>query len=81
MRDDRNPERRRWRDLTPSRKAVTVLAVIIQLALAGVAWADLARRPATEVNGPKWRWAVVIAINFIGPITYFRWGRIRSLGR
>jgi len=48
----------------------------VQLALAGAAWADLARRPARAVRGPKWIWALVIAVNFIGPLWYFRWGRL-----
>jgi hypothetical protein len=30
------------------------------------------------VNGGKLRWALLIAINFVGPVAYFRWGRRRS---
>jgi hypothetical protein len=81
MTDHSEPRRRQWRDLTPLQKTATVFAAIVQLTLAGAAWADLARRPAAEVRGPKWRWAMLIAVNFIGPISYFCWGRIRSLGR
>jgi hypothetical protein len=55
---------------------VLVLASI-QLSLAATAWADLATRPAGSVNGGKPRWALIIAINFVGPIAYFRWGRRR----
>lgn len=51
----------------------------VQLALASAAWVDLARRPASEVRGPKWRWALVIGVNFAGPLSYFRWGRVRSV--
>jgi len=43
--------------------------------LALSAWRDLLRRPGTRVNGPKPLWAAVIAVNFVGPIAYFRWGR------
>lgn len=57
-------------------KVATVVAAIVQLTLAGVAWADLARRPAVEVRGPKWRWALFIGVNFVGPMAYLRWGRI-----
>ncbi|MGZ4566534.1 MAG: PLDc N-terminal domain-containing protein [Blastococcus sp.] len=67
--------RRRWADLsTPQRAGLLVLATV-QLSLATRAWMDLARRPAGRVNGPKPLWALVIAINFVGPIAYFRWGR------
>lgn len=54
------------------------LVVTVQFALAGYAWVDLARRPGELVRGPKPAWALVIAINFVGPITYLLFGRIRS---
>jgi hypothetical protein len=59
---NRNLRARRWRDLTGRQKA---------------AWADLARHHPAEVRGPKWRWAALIAVNYAGPIAYFRWGRTR----
>lgn len=68
-------EKRRWNDLSPRQRAGTLVAGSIQLALAATAWTDLARRPAAQVNGPKWLWAVVIAVNFIGPLAYFVFGR------
>lgn len=70
---------RRWGDLTPVQKVAVVLVGAVQLALALSAWIDLARRPAAQVNGPKVLWAGLIAINWIGPIAYFRRGR-RSSG-
>jgi hypothetical protein len=51
------------------------MAGIVQGVLALSAWRDLVRRPGTGVNGPKPLWAAVIAVNFVGPIAYFRWGR------
>jgi len=66
---------RHWKDLTPGeRRLVTVLA-IVQFVLAGFAWTDLALRPADAVNGRKRVWAWLIAVNFVGPIAYLRWGR------
>ena len=67
--------RRRWADLTGSQKAVVVALGSVQLALAAAAWADLAARPRTRVKGRKAVWAAVIAVNWIGPLAYFRWGR------
>jgi hypothetical protein len=49
----------------------------VQVSLAAAAWTDLARRPARAVNGPKGVWALVIAVNTVGPLAYFRWGRRR----
>ena len=66
---------RRWADLTGKQRAALVAASSVQVALAVAAWTDLARRPASQVNGSKVRWAAVIAVNFIGPVAYFRWGR------
>lgn len=52
----------------------------VQLSLAATAWADLATRPAAQVNGRKPVWAVVIAVNFVGPLAWFRWGRRPGAG-
>jgi hypothetical protein len=67
----------RWRDRSPASRCVLVVVALVQLALAGAAWTDLARRPAAEVRGPKWRWGLAVLVNFVGPLAYFRWGRIR----
>ncbi len=67
--------RRRWRDLSSREQTAVLTLASVQLSLAATAWVDLARRPAAEVNGSKLRWALLIAINFVGPVAYFRWGR------
>jgi hypothetical protein len=66
---------RRWTDLSPRQRALTLVAASVQLSLAATAWAQLAATPAVEVNGSKARWAAVIAINVVGPLAWFRWGR------
>jgi hypothetical protein len=68
---------RRWSELTDKQRALLLVAASVQVSLAVSAWADLADRPATEINGSKARWAAIIAVNFVGPLTYFRWGRKR----
>ena len=68
---------RRWSDLTPGQQTTILVLGSIQLSLAATAWVDLARRPAAEVNGRKAIWAAVIAVNWIGPLSWFRWGRRR----
>jgi hypothetical protein len=67
--------RRSWNELTPRQQTAVLVVGSIQLSLAATAWSDLARRPSEAVNGSKIRWALIIAINFVGPIAYFRWGR------
>lgn len=68
----------RWSDLSGRQQAAVLTLASVQLSLAATAWADLATRPADEVNGSKRRWALLIAINWFGPLAYFRWGRRRS---
>lgn len=68
---------KRWSDLTDEQKALIVAGSAVQIALAGAAWIDLARRPAAGVRGPKLAWAAAIAVNFVGPISYFAFGRRR----
>ncbi|MDR6906965.1 hypothetical protein J2X63_002673 [Agromyces sp. 3263] len=67
----------RWSDLSPRRQTGMLIAASVQLALAATAWTDLARRPAALIRGPKALWAVLIAVNFIGPLSYFVVGRRR----
>lgn len=69
--------RRRWNELTEGEKTAILVAASVQISLAATAWVDLARRPATQVRGPKPFWAVAIAVNFVGPISYFAVGRRR----
>jgi hypothetical protein len=64
-----------WKDMSAGQRAATLAVGSVQVALAAAAWTDLARRPAASVNGGKLKWAAIIAINFVGPISYFRWGR------
>ena len=66
---------RTWSDLSRQQKTALMVAASMQVSLALTAWIDLARRPATEVNGSKARWAAIIGVNFVGPLSYFRWGR------
>ncbi|WP_166789125.1 hypothetical protein [Cryobacterium sp. TMT1-21] len=71
---------RHWRDLSPRQRVGAIVGASVQFALAAAAWRDLAARPAALVNGPKVVWALVIGVNFIGPLAYFAGGR-RTRGR
>jgi hypothetical protein len=67
--------RTRWADLTDRQRTIVLTLASIQLSLGATAWADLARQPADQVNGRKAVWAAIIAVNFVGPLSYFCWGR------
>ncbi|GAA4733821.1 hypothetical protein GCM10023328_11650 [Modestobacter marinus] len=66
---------RRWPDLTPAQRTTLLVLGPVQLSPAATARADLAARPAEEVDGSRARWAAVIAVNWSGPLAWSRWGR------
>lgn len=68
--------KKKFADLGRGQQILVVVLAVLQLSLASAAWIDLARRPADEIAGSKTRWALTIAVNFFGPIRYFRKGRI-----
>lgn len=68
-------EKRRWEDMSTAERTGVAAMVLVQLLLAVTAWADLARRPASQVNGSKRLWGLVIGLNFVGPLAYFAKGR------
>ena len=67
--------KKKWAELTGGQRTAVLVLGSLQLSLAATAWTDLVRRPARRVTGRKGVWAAVIAINWIGPLAYFRWGR------
>jgi len=66
-----------WADLSDRQKTAVFVLGSVQLCLAATAWVDLATRPSVQINGRKSTWAAVIAVNWVGPLVYFRWGRRR----
>ncbi|HSP51704.1 MAG TPA: PLDc N-terminal domain-containing protein [Cryobacterium sp.] len=68
---------RHWRDLNRRQQIGVLVGAMVQITLAVTAWTDLAKRPASRVNGAKGIWAVIIGVNFLGPIAYFTAGQRR----
>lgn len=69
--------KRSWRELPPKTRRLIVAAGIVQVTLIGIAHADISRRPAEEIRGPKRLWRLISLVNFVGPLTYFVAGRRR----
>jgi hypothetical protein len=70
--------RRQWSDLSQRTRRLLIGAAVAEGMLKVAALIDLKRRPATQVRGPKWIWATVLAL--VGsagvlPISYFVFGR------
>ncbi|MBD8869592.1 PLDc N-terminal domain-containing protein [Nocardioides donggukensis] len=69
---------KQWSDLSPGQqKVVAVIGVAEALATTAALW-DLARRPRSEVRGPKWLWALGVTVQPVGPLAYFAGGRRTS---
>ncbi len=49
----------------------------VQVALAAAAYRDLARRDRADLRGSKLFWSLALLVNWIGPISYFVYGRHR----
>jgi hypothetical protein len=70
--------RRRWSDLSERSRRLIVAGAVAEGCLKIAALVDLVRRPAREVRGRKWAWAVaLVLVNSVGalPLAYFRFGR------
>ena len=68
---------KRWRDLSPAQRRAIVLSGMVQFGLLAAALVDIYRRPAEEIRGRKPLWVAVAFVNYIGPISYFLFGRRR----
>lgn len=74
---------RNWDDLSPRGKVLMIFRVIVQMILGMVQLAllisalrDIRRRPADQIRGSKRLWTMVSLINWVGPIAYFKFGRL-----
>ena len=67
----------KWDDLSAAQKARIVIMGLVQCVLLVAALVDIRRRPAKEINGSKAMWAALAFVNYIGPISYFIFGRKR----
>jgi Family of unknown function (DUF5652) len=69
---------KRWSDLDESTRKLIIAVVVAEGILKVAALIDIKRRPASQIRGPKWLWAPVVAVvNSAGmvPISYFVFGR------
>jgi hypothetical protein len=66
---------KKWSDFSPPQQLLVILSGILQLSLFAAAVFDLLKRPADQINRSKPFWLAVSLVNFIGPISYFLFGR------
>jgi len=61
--------------MTPRQRRLAWIFGIIEVILLIAAQADIQRRPAAQIKGPKWRWRLISLANVVGPLAYFFLGR------
>ncbi|NKZ03563.1 PLDc_N domain-containing protein [Actinomadura latina] len=66
---------KRWSELSRGERLCIAGAATVQLSLLASALADLQRRPSDQVKGSKRLWRMLAFVNFVGPISYFLFGR------
>jgi hypothetical protein len=66
---------KKWSALSEGqRNAIKVLA-LAELTLKSAMLVDIRRRPASQIRGPKRLWRAAAAVNTLGPVSYFAFGR------
>jgi hypothetical protein len=76
-RGERPSAAERWAQLSERQRTLLVGAAAAELSLKIAALVDIARRPADQIRGPKMLWRAAMAINLLGPLSYFLIGRKR----
>jgi hypothetical protein len=66
-----------WSELSATQQRGIVLSGAVQFVLMSAALLDIYRRPAEEIRGNKVLWTLASFVNFVGPISYFLFGRKR----
>jgi hypothetical protein len=69
---------KRWADLSDGQRKLLVAAATAEAALKITALIDIQRRPADQIRGPKALWRAAMAVNLLGPVSYFAVGRRRG---
>ena len=70
-------KKKSWKDMPPAARFGTVIIGAAQFAFLAAAQRDISRRPAEQIRGSKKFWRLATLVNFIGPSSYFAFGRKR----
>jgi hypothetical protein len=67
--------KKKWNDLSHLQKRAIVVGGTVQIGLLLAALMDIYRRPTEQIRGDKRLWTLAVFVNFVGPISYFLFGR------
>lgn len=71
-------EKKQWSDLSERTRRLIIVGAAGEGILKVLALIDMKRRPASQIRGPKWVWAVLMTVvgsAGILPVSYFLVGR------
>ena len=68
---------KKWAEISERQRALLLAAAAAELSLKIAALVDIKRRPADRIRGPKALWRAAMAVNLLGPVSYFTIGRKR----
>jgi hypothetical protein len=74
---EQHSAKKRWQDLSRGQRGAIIGFGVVQNSLLVAALVDIKRRPARKVRGDKRLWAAASFVSWIGPISYFTYGRKR----
>jgi hypothetical protein len=63
--------KKQWSDLSENQKRAICVGGALESVVTAIALRDLARRPASEVRGPKVAWVLAFFVQPFGPMAYF----------
>lgn len=72
------PDVKKWSELSSGQRSAIKILAVSELALKVLMLVDIKRRPASQIRGPKVAWRLAAAVNTIGPVSYFLFGRRKS---
>jgi hypothetical protein len=70
--------RKQWSQLSDRNRRLLIAAAVTEAILKVAALIDIKRRSASQIRGPKWVWAAVVAVVSsagVVPVSYFVFGR------
>jgi hypothetical protein len=75
MADKTQLAEKKWNDLSPGQRNAIKILALAELSLKIAMLIDIKRRPASQIRGPKNAWRAAAAVNTLGPVSYFAFGR------
>jgi hypothetical protein len=71
-------DKKKWSDLSDAQKNAIKILALAELTLKIAMLIDIRRRPASQIRGPKNAWRAAAAVNTLGPVSYFAFGRRKA---